>query len=333
MSVLIIDDEEIITREITDSLKEIGISAKGVTSPEEGIASATEDTTVALVDLKMPSMDGLEVARRIQEKSKDVSFIVYSAFGSPQYKTEAAAAGIRVERWLEKDSNEGIDVAVQAVSEEVQRQKFRTETVKVIKDTLHSAAPEFGISQEVANQLVQRMDLNSIAVPRGIGKPILPTRSEPHMGSDPRAFSDVLELITNQLTELDEVYDSPAGRENTWSEIQRLIMMYLWRAVESLPNEFVKQLAVQLKIAVVKIDSFLLTREHIQAAEMTIAQMKSTRIEQSDVSLCKKAWRAAGIETLPSLSALMQQLETLYGNESSGSSEDCSTPRDDNTNS
>lgn len=330
---IVIDDEEIITREITESLNEIGIPTTGTTSPEEGIESATEETRVALVDLKMPSMDGLEVARRIQEKSTKVEFIVYSAYGSHESKTRAAAAGIRVRRWLEKDSNEGIDVAVQAVSEEVQQQRFRSETLQIFKDRFHSAADKFGIPQETADEMIRAMNLHSIAVPRGLGRPILPAEPESRADSSPRYFSDILDLITVHLAELEEVYESPAGREYSWSEIQRLILTQLWRAVELLPNEFVKQLAVQFKMAVSKIDSLFLTREHIRAAQMTVAQMKSTRVEKSDVSLCKKSWRSAGVETLPSLSTLMQQLETLYGNESSGSSEDSSTLRDNDTDS
>ena len=50
---------------------------------------------VALLDLRMPSLSGIEVARRIARSSPETAVILYTAFGDRALLTEALDAGAR----------------------------------------------------------------------------------------------------------------------------------------------------------------------------------------------------------------------------------------------
>src|SRR6187431_3445744 len=56
---------------------------------------AAEDPDIALVDIRMPEMDGLEAARKIREKHEGVGVIMLTAYDDRQFVVEAVRAGAR----------------------------------------------------------------------------------------------------------------------------------------------------------------------------------------------------------------------------------------------
>ena len=55
----------------------------------------TRKPTVALVDLRMPRLSGIELARRATRSTPDTAIILYTAHGERALLTEALAAGAR----------------------------------------------------------------------------------------------------------------------------------------------------------------------------------------------------------------------------------------------
>ena len=93
-SILIIDDE----KSIRNTLKEILEFEKyAVDEAEDGMAALKllkqNDYDVALCDIKMPKMDGVEVLKKFNELGKQTEFIMVSAHGSIETAVEATKMG------------------------------------------------------------------------------------------------------------------------------------------------------------------------------------------------------------------------------------------------
>jgi two-component system KDP operon response regulator KdpE len=91
--ILVVDDEPQIRHALQVNLenKDYDVSTAG--SAEEALEAITHrKPDVVIVDLLLPSMDGIELTRRIREQSP-VPIIVLSAIGDEQKKVEALESG------------------------------------------------------------------------------------------------------------------------------------------------------------------------------------------------------------------------------------------------
>ena len=80
-SFLIVDDDERIRRSLFDALDGPNVSVTTAPSAEAALQVIAEvDPDVALVDVRMPGMDGLELLRLLRERSPDVAVVVMSAY-------------------------------------------------------------------------------------------------------------------------------------------------------------------------------------------------------------------------------------------------------------
>lgn len=94
---LVADDHPAMIEAVCDVLEEHGIEVAGrARDGEEALAKLeTRKPTVALVDLRMPRLSGIEVARRAQRSTPQTAVIVYTAYGERALLTEALDAGVR----------------------------------------------------------------------------------------------------------------------------------------------------------------------------------------------------------------------------------------------
>lgn len=93
-SILVVDDDVDTCQNLSDILTDIGYE---VTVAHNG-AQALEEIRqrpfdIALLDLKMPGMDGLTLYREIKKLRADTIAIVISAFISPEHEAAAYGAG------------------------------------------------------------------------------------------------------------------------------------------------------------------------------------------------------------------------------------------------
>jgi len=75
--------------EAEDDLKVVGRAING----EEAVRLARLRPDVAIVDISMPVMNGIEVARQIRETSPSTAILILSAHGSPYHVDQALRAG------------------------------------------------------------------------------------------------------------------------------------------------------------------------------------------------------------------------------------------------
>ena len=91
--ILVVDDEYQIRHSLQVNLENKNYKVTAVASGEEALeAIARWKPDVAIVDLVLPSIDGIELTRRIREQSP-IPIIVLSAIGDERKKVEALESG------------------------------------------------------------------------------------------------------------------------------------------------------------------------------------------------------------------------------------------------
>ncbi len=101
LSVLVVDDDDTACQTLCAMLDEIGMRSEGCNSGEEAVAAVQRglDTALpfyaAILDWKMPGMDGLDTARAIKRLVGDtLPIIILSAYDWSDIEPEARAAGV-----------------------------------------------------------------------------------------------------------------------------------------------------------------------------------------------------------------------------------------------
>ncbi|MDN4164370.1 sigma-54 dependent transcriptional regulator [Cytophagales bacterium LB-30] len=92
--ILLIDDEKAIRASLRDILEYEKYEVHEAQDGAEGLKKLQEDDfDIALCDIKMPKMDGLEVLQKAQELGKETQFIMISAHGTIETAVEATKKG------------------------------------------------------------------------------------------------------------------------------------------------------------------------------------------------------------------------------------------------
>ncbi|MFN0061981.1 MAG: sigma-54-dependent transcriptional regulator [Myxococcaceae bacterium] len=93
-SVLVADDEASIRHVLSLVLSERGYEVRAVANGEDVLAELGQRAyDVVLCDVRMPKLSGLEVLPKALALSPDITFIMMSAYGSPEMALEAVGAG------------------------------------------------------------------------------------------------------------------------------------------------------------------------------------------------------------------------------------------------
>ena len=91
---IIVDDERSIRAALRDILEYEGYDVDEAKDGEEGLTMIMGTSyDVALCDIKMPKMDGLELLQEVSKASKSTQFIMISAFGNVENAVEATKQG------------------------------------------------------------------------------------------------------------------------------------------------------------------------------------------------------------------------------------------------
>jgi len=101
LSVLVVDDDDCACQSLCTMLDEIGMRSEGCTSGQDAVVAVQRalDTALpfyaAILDWKMPGMDGLDTARAIKRLVGDtLPIIILSAYDWSDIELEARAAGV-----------------------------------------------------------------------------------------------------------------------------------------------------------------------------------------------------------------------------------------------
>jgi len=94
VKVLVIDDDPSICKTVGLLLEDHGYSPRSFTNPDEALEVAEKESfQIALVDLRMPSMDGVEVVEQLKKIDERMSCIVMTAYPDLDSATETMRRG------------------------------------------------------------------------------------------------------------------------------------------------------------------------------------------------------------------------------------------------
>ncbi len=94
IKVLVIDDDPAICKTVGLLLEDHGYSPRTFTDPDEALGTAEEESfQIALLDLRMPKMDGVEVVEKLKKIDSRMSCIVMTAYPDLDSATETMRRG------------------------------------------------------------------------------------------------------------------------------------------------------------------------------------------------------------------------------------------------
>ena len=94
---VVADDHPAVLRSVCDVLIDAGVDVVARASNGEEAVTKIEATrpTVAVIDVKMPRLTGIEVASQVSRTTPDTAVILYTAYGDRALLSEALDAGVR----------------------------------------------------------------------------------------------------------------------------------------------------------------------------------------------------------------------------------------------
>jgi DNA-binding NtrC family response regulator len=102
-TILVMDDDLLALESMEDYLKQAGYAVVTASSAREAVEQARETfCDVALLDMKMPEMDGFQVAAMLRQLQPDLRVVMFTGYAS--LETEARAAQLDFYEYLPKSN-------------------------------------------------------------------------------------------------------------------------------------------------------------------------------------------------------------------------------------
>jgi len=102
IKLLIVDDERQIRESYGDFFAKRGFDVELASDGEQGLSMLREgEFDVAILDIRMPEMDGLALAEAVSNEGIDTSLVILTGYGEQQDAIKAFNKGI-IQGWFEK---------------------------------------------------------------------------------------------------------------------------------------------------------------------------------------------------------------------------------------
>jgi len=100
--ILIVEDERLLARTLSNALKEAGYKTATATTAEsaERQIFSGKRYDVILLDNKLAKKSGLEIVRKMRDKEMDTKIILMTAYDSPEVRAEVRK--LKVARYVKK---------------------------------------------------------------------------------------------------------------------------------------------------------------------------------------------------------------------------------------
>src|SRR5690349_24576346 len=91
--ILIVDDEPVVRDSLARWFAAEGYETKAVASAREALEVINQRWDLALVDIKMPGMDGIELESRLKEADADLIVIIMTGYATVETAIQALKRG------------------------------------------------------------------------------------------------------------------------------------------------------------------------------------------------------------------------------------------------
>jgi len=161
--ILLIDDEEVILRVLSMSLKSDGHDVVTADCGEKGLEVFEEESPqIVLTDIKMPGMDGLEVLRRIKALKPEVEVIIITGHGDIDAAIEALQNG--ASDFINKPvKDEALSVALKRAEEKLSIRRQLEEYTFDLESMVKIATEEFERQSNFQAKLIRSSNDGIIA--------------------------------------------------------------------------------------------------------------------------------------------------------------------------
>ena len=161
MRILVAEDETIIRLDLKDLLERAGheVCAEARDGEEAVELARSEQPDLAIMDVKMPRLDGIEAARRIQDE-RPIPIVMLTAYGQEELVSRAAEAGVfgyLVKPFREQDLLPAIQTA-----------RARHEEMQTVRDEAESLAEALAARKVIERAKGLLMEKEKLDRERGI---------------------------------------------------------------------------------------------------------------------------------------------------------------------
>jgi len=150
--ILVVDDEPVVNESCRRVLSARGYQVDTVESAREGLSRASaQDFDLVITDLRMPDLDGMELARSIRRERPNTAIVIITGYGSVPSAIEAVRLGVA--DYLEKPftPKQLTDAVSKALTVEQDGAKVEVEA-ELVKEVLRRASNDAGFGRELVAQ-------------------------------------------------------------------------------------------------------------------------------------------------------------------------------------
>ena len=181
--VALAEDDAIIRLDLRETLEEEGYTVVGDTGRGDEMLElvAATDPEVVILDIKMPGMDGIEVARCIAE-SHAAAVVILTAFSQRELIDQAIEAGALaylVKPFQRSELVPAVEIArarhreMRAITDQAQTLADRREARKTIDRARGVLMDEVGLSETDAFRFIQQAAMNERANMADVARQVL----------------------------------------------------------------------------------------------------------------------------------------------------------------
>ena len=134
--ILIVDDDETIRKVLATILEEQGYAVDMAESGQEAINKSGEKSyNLALIDIRLPDMEGIEVLTRIKDTVPKIRKIIITGYPSLQNSVEALNRGADAYIMKPFDMNKVLETISEQLTKQREEKKYSQEKVTEFIET------------------------------------------------------------------------------------------------------------------------------------------------------------------------------------------------------